>query len=59
VPEQHIRQPQQFSFDQAQNEQYQITVKAEENPTAFSVAQTLIDHYKVGDVVEVSAPLKL
>lgn len=59
VPEQHIRQPQQFSFDQTQNEQYQITVKAEENPTAFSVAQTLIDHYKVGDVVEVSAPLKL
>ncbi|MGE8539364.1 MAG: globin domain-containing protein [Acinetobacter sp.] len=59
VPEQDIRQPQQFSFDNAQHDQYQINVKAEENPTAFSVAHTLINHYQVGDVVEVSAPLKL
>lgn len=59
VPEQDIRQPQQFSFDNSQHDQYQISVKAEENPTAFSVAHTLINHYQVGDVVEVSAPLKL
>lgn len=59
LADQALRQPQQFTFNTAQLEQYQIVVKAEENPSAFSVNNTLIEHYKVGDIVEVSAPSAL
>ena len=59
VPGQGIRQPQQFTFDTPQAEQYQFIVKAEEQPTEFSVANILSSHYQVGDVVEVSAPVKI
>lgn len=59
VPNEQVRQPQQFSFKTAQAEQYQIQVQPEENATVFSVANILLNHYKVGDVVEVSAPVTL
>ncbi len=58
VPGQDVEQPQQFSFSTDQNgEAYSVEVKAEANPTIFSVANILLDHYKVGDKVLVSAPL--
>ena len=58
VSGQEMRQPQQFSFDAAQADQYQITVKAVDEATEYSVANILLNHYQIGDVVEVSAPLK-
>ncbi len=59
VPEKEIQQPQQFTFAAAQNsEQYEIVVTPEKNHTEYSVANILLDHYKVGDRVQVSAPVK-
>ena len=58
VPGAEIRQPQQFGLAEAQTGQYQILVKSEEQPSEFSVNNILIQHYKAGDIVEVSAPLK-
>ena len=59
VPNQALQQPQQFSFSEAQNNfVYTFDVKPEENGTAFSVANILLNQYKAGDVVQVSAPLK-
>lgn len=59
IAEQNLLQPQQFDFDTAQSDQYMIRVEAEENGTAFSVKNALLNQYKVGDVVEVSAPATL
>jgi nitric oxide dioxygenase len=59
VPEQNIRQPQQFTFTTDQIDHYQITVQAEQNASEFSVANTLLQHHNVGDTVEVSAPVTL
>ena len=59
IAEQNLRQPQQFTFDADQSTEYQIRVQAEEKGTSFSVANTLLNQYKVGDVVEVSAPTTL
>ena len=59
LTDQDLYQPQQFTFDANQAEQYQIVVTAEENPTVFSVNNALLQHYKVGDLVEVSAPSTL
>lgn len=58
VPNHEIQQPQQFAFTEAQQgSDYQIVVKPEKEPTEFSVANILLDHYKVGDTVQVTAPL--
>ncbi len=59
LADQDLYQPQQFTFEADQAEHYQIVVKAEENPTAFSVHHALLQHYKIGDLVEVSAPSAL
>ena len=53
----YLHQPQQFTFVTAQSTQYTFDVIAEENPTEFSVANILLKHYNIGDVVEVTAPL--
>lgn len=59
VPNQSIQQPQQFTFAEIQDDQfYAINVQAEANGTEFSVANILLEQYKQGDVVQVSAPLK-
>ncbi|ALH94478.1 globin domain-containing protein [Acinetobacter equi] len=59
VPNQDLKQPQQFTVAESKPMQYEIDVKAEEHPTEFSVQNILINHYKVGDIVEVSAPIKI
>lgn len=59
VPGQDISQPQQFSFESAQQDRYQILVTAPANATEFSVAQILLQHYQVGDSVELTAPQTL
>lgn len=58
VPNHDIQQPQQFTFAEAQQgNDYQIVVKPEQQKTEFSVANILLDHYNVGDTVQVTAPL--
>lgn len=57
VPEQDLQQPHQFTLQNNDEQQYEFLVKAEQNATEFSVANILIEHYKVGDKVELSAPL--
>lgn len=59
VPHQELHQPLQFKFTENQSKNYTFDVNTEENPTEFSVSNILINHYKIGDVVEVSAPLKM
>ena len=59
VPEHDIQQPQQFTFTEAQDSaQYEIVVKPEDHSTEFSVIKILLDHYNVGDTVQVTAPVK-
>ncbi|SPL69076.1 globin domain-containing protein [Acinetobacter stercoris] len=59
VPNHNIQQPQQFTFTDAQSSsEYQIEVKPEKDHTEYSVANILLDNYKVGDKVQVTAPLK-
>lgn len=58
VPNQELKQPQQFTVLDTHATQYTIEVKAEENPTEFTVSNILDNHYNVGDIVEVSAPIK-
>jgi nitric oxide dioxygenase len=59
VPNKEIQQPQQFTFADDQTSQvYNFTVQPEVNGTEFSVANILLEQYKVNDVVQVSAPLK-
>ena len=58
VPNHELQQPQQFKFADAQaNNEFKFTVKAEENGTEFSVVNILLENYKVGDKVQVTAPL--
>jgi nitric oxide dioxygenase len=59
LAEYDLLQPQQFKFENQQNDQYQINVKNEDQPSAYSVQNTLIKHYRVGDSVQISAPVKL
>ena len=59
MPNHNIQQPQQFTFATAQNNtEYQIEVKPVETATEYSVANILLESYKVGDSLEVTAPLK-
>lgn len=59
VPNHKLEQPQQFSFSENQsNQHYCFEVKPELNPSEFSVAHILINHYQVGDTVNVTAPVK-
>lgn len=57
VPNQELEQPHQFAVVSGLDGQYQFMVKAEENHTEYSVANILLQHYNVGDQVQVSAPL--
>lgn len=57
VPHQELEQPHQFAVVSGLDGQYQVMVKAEENPTEYSVPNILLQHYNVGDQVHVSAPL--
>lgn len=57
VPEQQLRQPQQFKLTHIDNTGYQFAVEAVTEASAFSVANILIQHAKVGQIIEVSAPL--
>ena len=59
VPERDFKQPQSFSFKQAQSGQYVIDLTNEVEASDLSVNAILATHAKVGDVVEVSAPVKL
>ena len=60
VPEQQLEQPKAFKFTEAQEDNsYHFEVQPEENHTEFSVANILLEHYRVGDQVQVSAPLTL
>lgn len=63
VPNQDLEQPQQFnlitnSTENVASKSYTFDVKIEENATTLSVANILLDHYSVHDLVRVSAPLK-
>lgn len=58
VASQNVLQPQQFTVDLSSNNQYQVTVVTEDKGTEFSVANTLLTNYNVGDVVEISAPVQ-
>ncbi|MCH4246617.1 MAG: globin domain-containing protein [Acinetobacter populi] len=59
IADQGIEQPQQFSFEQAQdNAEYNIQVKRElVDADVPSVSNALLDHVQVGDTVQVTAPL--
>ena len=58
VPNQELKQPQQFIVMNTTATQYVIDVKPEEKPTEFTVSNILTNHYQIGDIVEVSAPIK-
>ncbi len=57
VPNKGIEQPHQYTLTGHTNNTYQFLVKPEENRTEYSVSNILLDHYKVGDQVQVTAPL--
>ncbi|MNP48293.1 Flavohemoprotein [compost metagenome] len=60
VPDEQLEQPKAFKFTEAQeNNSYHFEVQPEENHTEFSVSNILLEHYRVGDQVQVSAPLTL
>lgn len=59
VPGQELHQPQQFKLSRVDHNTYQFAVEAEESASEFSVANILIEHYQLGDSVEVSAPIML
>ena len=54
-----LRQPQQFKVLSSTTEHYDIQVNAEKSPSEYSVIQALLGQIQVGDIVEVSAPMKL
>lgn len=56
VPQQTLQQPHQFTLLSSDTDQYQFEVKAVESATEYSVSDILLNHYKVGDQVQVSAP---
>lgn len=53
IPQLNIDQPKQFSIYANQTDHYQISVKAEQNSSEFSVDNTLIQHYKIGSEVKI------
>lgn len=57
VPQQDLRQPQQFKLTAITDSSYQFAVVANQQASEFCVANILIQHYQVGDTVELSAPL--
>ncbi|WOE31154.1 MULTISPECIES: globin domain-containing protein [unclassified Acinetobacter] len=59
VPHQDLHQPLQFKLIEISNQNYCFDVKSETDPSEFSVTNILIHDYHVGDVVEVSAPIKM
>lgn len=59
VPNHSLEQPLQFIFSEDQIDQhYTFEVKAEDKSSEFSVANILLNHYQVGDTVQVTAPVK-
>ena len=56
VPNKGIEQPHQYTLTGNTDNSYQILVKPEENHTEYSVSNILLDSYKVGDQVQVTAP---
>lgn len=56
VPGQSLEQPHQFTLLASDSNQYQFEVKATSSATEFSVADILLNHYKVGDQVQLTAP---
>lgn len=57
VPEQALLQPQQFKLNASTEDRYQFSVEPVAEPSPYSVAAILAQHYQVGDVVELSAPM--
>lgn len=57
VPKHHIEQPQQFTLQSFTDQQYQFEVKVEEKHSEFSVSNILLDHYKINDQIQLTAPL--
>ena len=57
VPEQELLQPQQFKLSASTENSYQFLVECVAEPSPYSVAAILAQHYDVGDVVELSAPM--
>lgn len=57
VPGHDIEQPHQYPVETVAADQYQFEVKAEANPTEYSVSEILLSQYKVGDTVLLSAPM--
>ncbi|MEN8292533.1 globin domain-containing protein [Acinetobacter radioresistens] len=57
VPGQELLQPLQFSFQEAQENSYTFVVKPDPTPTEYSVEDILLNHYKAGDQVDVTAPV--
>ncbi|WP_130803416.1 globin domain-containing protein [Acinetobacter ihumii] len=60
VPAKGIDQPQQFIFSSVQDtaQQYGFLVKSQPEHSEYDVANILLTHYRVGDELAVSAPLK-
>ncbi len=56
VPAHDIEQPHQYTVSQSTENSYQFLVKPEENRTEYSVSNILLEHYKAGDSVQVTAP---
>ena len=56
VPGQELQQPHQFILLSGDEQQYQFEVKATDNPTEYSVSDILLNQYKVGDQVQLTAP---
>ncbi len=57
VPNKGIEQPHQYTVLAHTENSYQFEVKPEKNHTEYSVSNILLDHYKVGDQVQLTAPL--
>lgn len=56
VPNKGIEQPHQYTVIASTENSYQFEVKPEVNHTEYSVSNILLDNYKVGDQVKVTAP---
>ena len=57
VPHQELLQPQQFKLSHITANSYQFAVDAAKNASEYAVNAILIEHYQVGDVIELSAPM--
>lgn len=56
VPNKGIEQPHQYTLSANTENTYQFLVKPEVDHTEYSVSNILLDNYKVGDQVQVTAP---